>query len=164
MDRFVERVTRQLEQVRDLFGLPDQVITAATPGSAGTGLLANWSGASSQGHEEAASGVGAQHGALGDADAALDAFTRELGQETAARRGRAEDLIRSARGTAESLGPQTDSVDGRRALASALTEYLAAAAQLVIEHAESLPARQQQLAALTARFSTMSGGPASGSV
>ncbi|WP_071289540.1 hypothetical protein [Mycolicibacterium llatzerense] len=164
MDRFVERVTRQLEQVRDLFGLPDQVITAATPSSAGTGLLANWSGASSQGHDEAAGGVGAQHGALGDADAALDAFTRELGQETAARRARAEDLIRSARGTAESLGPQTDSVDGRRALASALTDHLSAASQLVIEHAESLPARQQQLAALTARFATMSGEPGPGSV
>lgn len=163
VDRFVERITHQLEQVRDLFGLPTQVITAATPDSAGTGLLANWSGASSQGHDEAAGGVGAQHGALGDADAALDAFARELGQETAARRGRAEDLIRSARGAVESLGPQTDSVDGRRALSSALTDYLSAAAQLVIEHAESVPARQQQLAALTARFGALSGGPAGGS-
>ena len=69
MDGFVDTVTRQLEQVRDLFGLPTQVITAVTPDSAGLGLLANWSGASSQGHDEAVSGVGSQHGALGDADA-----------------------------------------------------------------------------------------------
>lgn len=155
-------VTQQLERVRDLFGLPTQVVTAATPDSAGSGLLANWSGASSRGHDEAVSGVGSQHGALGDADAALDVLSRELAQETAARRGRAEDLIAAARSTVESLGPQTDSVDGRRALLAALSDHLSAASQLVIEHAESVPARQQQLAALAAQFTALSGGRATG--
>lgn len=163
MDGFVDRVTQLLERVRDLFGLPTQVITAATPGSAGSGLLANWSGASSQGHDAAASGVGSQHGALGDADEALGVFTRQLVQETLARRSRAEDLITAARGAVQSLGPQTDSVDGRRALAAALTDCLSAASQLVIEHAEAVPARQRELAALSARFTALCGDSAPGS-
>lgn len=163
MEGFVDRVTQQLERVRDLFGVPTQVITAATPDSAGSGLLANWSGASSQGHDEAATGVGSQHGALGEADVALDRFTRQLAHETSVRRGRAEDLIAACRASVESLGPQTDSVDGRRALATALTDYLSAASQLVTEHAEGVPARQHELAALSARFTALTRDPATGS-
>jgi hypothetical protein len=99
VEGFVDMVTQQLERVRDLFGLPTQVITAATPDSAGSGLLANWSGASSRDHDEAARGVDSQHSALGAIDAALDGLTREVAQETSARRGRAEDLIVAARST-----------------------------------------------------------------
>ncbi len=95
--------------------------------------------------------MGRRHGALGDADAALDDFTHDVARETAASRSRVDDLIAAARRAAASLGPHSDSVPGLAALVSTLTEHLSEAGQIVTEHADRVPARQQQLAALTAR-------------
>lgn len=159
MDGFVERVLHTLEQVRDLFGLPTDVVNAATPDAAGSGLLASWSGASSEGHDAAAAGVESHHSGVGEADAALNDFSRALAQETADSRSRAEDLITSAQRAAASLSGQDGAVPAMAALVSTLTDHLAQAGQIVADQADRVPAHQQQLAAIVEQYAGLSGQP-----
>ncbi|APA78451.3 C40 family peptidase [Mycobacterium avium] len=89
---------------------------------------------------------------LGGADHALDGFSRTVAADTATSRKGADDVIVSANKTTAALAPYTNTLAGRVALASSLTDHVAAAGDLVTGYGSTLPGRQQQLTAIGAQY------------
>lgn len=163
MELFVAQVRQLLEHVRDLFGVPTAVVSSAGPDSAGQNILASWSGGASEGQAAGSAAVSEHHGALGDVDAALNALTQELAEQTAGRRQQVESLLAQLDSDAQSLTQEPQSMELRTAVLHAVGQYLSAAEQVVISHAESIPARRQQMQAILAQYTELAANPGAGS-
>ncbi|WP_071289301.1 hypothetical protein [Mycolicibacterium llatzerense] len=152
MEGFVAGVHETLKQVRDLFGTPAPVLSSAGTSSAGQGGTPGWSGAASSDQRVAATALDNKNTHLHGADHALDGFSRTVATDTATSRKGADDVIVSANKTTMALAPYTNTLAGRVALASSLTDHVATAGDLVTGYGNTLPGRQQQLTGIAAQY------------
>lgn len=159
VELFVAQVRQLLEHVRDLFGVPAAVVSTVGPDSAGQNILASWSGGASEGQSAGSAAVSGHHGALGDVDAALNALTQEVAEQTADRRRQVESLLAQLDGDAQSLAQEPQSIELRTAVLHAVGEYLSRAEQVVINHADSIPGIQRQMRAILDQYTELAGNP-----
>lgn len=141
-----------LGRVMELFGA-DTPAGSAVPGPGVDGAAGSgWSGAAQADQQAAAAGLARRRGELGQADAAVDAFSRQLAADTAAGRRGAGQVLSSAQASGAVLAPWANTVPGRVALIASMGDHLSRAAQLMTSHAALVSQRSQHLATLAAAF------------
>ncbi|MGD9622365.1 MAG: hypothetical protein AB7G47_19980, partial [Mycolicibacterium sp.] len=152
MSGYAAEAERTLIAIRDLFGTPTPLDTPNSPTTTANPNQPGWNGTAAESQHRGATTLTDRHTTITTTDNKLTRWAADVAEDTTRNRNNATALVGSARTTNAALAPYQGTVQGRIALIRALTDHLATAGGLVNDHLNTLPGRQQQLAAATANY------------